>query len=219
MKNLNLLPLLFFIFACSQTETEKKIESSGQTNKVNETQKEKKIIIEQDSNDGSEVVSEEIPMEDCMVDFEAYISDPSETPTNVRKAPGGKVITTMKTDLEHVVHVIGVEGEWFKIDHIEPFGYDEGVPLDAYDIPGQYGWVHQSVLQIGTRNYGGQKISFKDKPYDHGKDLHVIQEEFYGMPINACGDYIELKGEMNGKTIQGWVKKEWICANPLTTCS
>lgn len=220
MKNYIIL-LALLVVACGgnsdeSSDQEKLKNGDPNAQQVDSSKVEKTEDSDIEENDSDE---EEMDLSDCAVDFDAYIMDPSESATNVRKTPGGEVITEISPAVDHAVHIIGVKGKWFKIDFIEPFDTDaEGNPL-AYDIPGQFGWIHQSVLELGTRNYGNQTLNFYEKPDQKSAISFTIDQEFYGMPVNACGDYVKLQGEYEGKKVSGWVKKEWLCSNPLTTCS
>jgi hypothetical protein len=221
MKNLLFFALVFLVISCSENSEENTEKSKSPTDvSLTETD----TLAESNPKLENTLVEEEEKVEpfssdECLIDFLAYVFDPSETPTNVRKSPGGKVLMTMKTDLEHVVHIIDIDGKWMKIDHIEPVGYDEGIPLDSYDIPGKTAWVHQSVLQIGTRNYGDQALDFYVAPDVESEVLFTLNEVYYGNPVAACGDFIQLELVIDGKKMKGWINKEWLCANPLTTCS
>ena len=87
--------------------------------------------------------------------------------------------------------------------------------MDEIDLPDQSGWIHHSVVSVGTRNYGGQEIPLMDEP-NGTKQTGAILRESYGVKIiGLCGEWVKIQHNKN----KGWVKAEWLCGNPFTTCS
>ncbi|MBN2664588.1 MAG: hypothetical protein JXR68_13145 [Bacteroidales bacterium] len=145
------------------------------------------------------------------VPLRVYLSDPDESGTNIRKSPGGEIILTLvkdDEDFEFFITVTEAQNGWFKIQN--PIVGME----NNFEIPGGKGWIHGSVIAVDTRNYGGQKIEIWSEPGE-GKIIGYINEEAYNIGLkDLYGNWakIEYKG------IEGWVKIDWLCGNPLTNC-
>jgi hypothetical protein len=138
--------------------------------------------------------------------------DPDNSGTNIRKSPGGEIIyKIMPVNFPDgcCFDIIVANNGWFKIS-----GPIHGIENDI-NLPGGQGWVHKSVISIGTRNYGDQPLKLYDVP--NGKNVvSVIRTTEYGLRINdICGSWVQIiyKGKM------GWVQDVWLCGNPWTSCS
>ena len=143
--------------------------------------------------------------------MDAYIDDPSETATNVRQTPGGKVVLKLPyAQDDYFLTISGQQGDWFKISAIE------GIE-NKYEWSGGEAWIHNSVVGASTRNYGNQKITMYDADNQNSNEVGTITMETALQVIAVCGDWVKVKTKPDQKN--GWIKKEWICGNPLTTCS
>lgn len=214
-----LTSFLLFLVGCGSIEEsdaskkyQQKVSEDISTDEVSE----ESTDIEEDSEIEDQASSS---TEICSVDFSAYINNPSGTATNVRKSPGGEVVVQLTNAVDHEIHLIAKEDKWYMLDKVEPFDYDsDGDPI-SYDIPGGNAWIHQSVLEIGTRNYGNQEMKIFAQPFADAEVLNTVTVELYGTPIDACGEYIKISAKNGDRVIEGWIKKEWVCSNPVTTCS
>lgn len=149
------------------------------------------------------------------ISFTAYVKDPDLiNPTNIRKSPGGEVITELEKGSDYMVEIIGQKNGWFKISRVDVFDNN------AVDVPGQFGWMHYSVLAVRTRNYANQKLNVYSSPDKTSKTAGVIKEETEVRFMKIYKDYVFIHfTDSNGKKVEGWIKKEWLCGNPVTNCS
>lgn len=144
--------------------------------------------------------------------IDVYLDDPDNSGTNIRKSPGGTVVTKLvknNEDIEFFLTLTDAKDGWFKVKN--PIG---GMENDI-KIPNGEGWIHGSVISVDTRNYGGQELKLLDQP-ENGNVVGVIKEEAYGLKIkDFCGVWVKVayKGTI------GWIEASWLCGNPLTTCS
>lgn len=207
MKKILIYSSLFILFSACVTDTtaieEESIETistaDDDSSEISESQILEKELTEEIGGCGKSQVF-------------VYLDDPDVSGTNIRKSPGGEVVLKLIKDdqnPEFSFHLTEARDNWFKIE--DPiFGME-----DEFEIPNGIGWVHGSVIGVDTRNYGGEELRLLDAPYD-GAVVGVIKKESYGLKIkDLCGDWVKV--EHNGMT--GWVGSEWLCGNPVTSCS
>ncbi|UKN00759.1 hypothetical protein K6119_13565 [Paracrocinitomix mangrovi] len=147
--------------------------------------------------------------------IEVYLNDPDKGGTNVRDTPNGKVVGQLKEDDINVAFFITVyeaSNGWFRVNNII-----EGMEEDFMFNDNGECWIHGSVLSVDTRNYEGETIEVMGGPtYGIQQPDHFIDKEMSGFHLlDKCGPWLKVKG--NG--IEGWIHSEWLCGNPLTTCS
>lgn len=144
--------------------------------------------------------------------LDVYLDDPDDSGTNIRNSPGGKVVLQLvraDADAEFFLTLSQAQDGWFKIKN--PIGSME----EDVEIPNGEGWIHGSVVAVDTRNYGAQSLELLDKPIN-GTVVGVINEAAYSLKLkDMCGRWVQV--EYKG-TI-GWLDSNWLCGNPLTTCS
>jgi len=199
------------VASCSQSESEVASEnSSGDGTTISTDTSE--------INSGNVVVEDELE-NNCTVSVDAYIADPDASgPTNVRSSPNGKVVLELIHDgeeyEEYFLSLVGSQDGWFKVeDKID------GI-VNAYSIPGGLGWIHGSVIGVDTRNYGGETLDFYESADENSKVVATIKSEKHFKLKDSCGDWTQVEGsDEKGKKFVGWIKNEWLCGNPLTTCS
>jgi len=137
--------------------------------------------------------------------------DPDLSGTNIRNAPGGKIINVIRLEdfpdgcyFEVVEQVNG----WFRIDS-KIFGMEKELINK-----GGSAWIHRSVISVSTRNYGNQKIPVRSAP-GGGTIVTTINKEANGIRIlDLCGSWVKIS--YKGKT--GWISNKWICSIPWTNC-
>lgn len=151
---------------------------------------------------------------DCIVHLSAFILDPDQDPTNVRKSPGGDVIATLAPDTEHEVELEGLKDGWFMVTEIFSFDDEEEV-----DLPEGKGWIHWSVIALSTRNYGGQKLSLRAADNIDADIVYSFSEEKLVRPLDVCGDWVQVEITQGSKSYKGWIEQEWLCGSAVTTCS
>jgi len=145
-------------------------------------------------------------------EMHVYLNDPDDSATNIRKSPGGDIVTQLVKDdqnFEFFLILTKAQDGWFKVK--SPIS---GMEND-FEIPNGEGWIHGSVISVDTRNYGGQVLKLLDKP-KNGNVVGIIEGESYGLRIkDICGTWVKVEY----KGIIGWIQDSWLCGNPLTTCS
>lgn len=148
--------------------------------------------------------------------IDAYISDQTGEPTNIRATPGGEIITQL-IEGDYLLKIVDKKDRWFKIEYID-------TPENSIVFGGKDAWIHGSVVAFGTRNYGGQSIDIYSKASDKSNKIDSFNDEKEVKLLDYIDnegtvDWIKVTYQSNGKTIKGWVKYEMLCGNPLTTCS
>ncbi|MBK8951281.1 MAG: hypothetical protein IPM85_01895 [Chitinophagaceae bacterium] len=153
--------------------------------------------------------------EEQNISFTAYVQDPDlVNPTNIRQTPGGEVITELEKGSDYMVEIVGQKNGWFKISRVDVFDNN------AIDVPGQFGWMHYSVLAVRTRNYANQKLNVYASPDKTSKIAGIIKEETEVRFTKFNKGYVFIRFTDNkGKKVEGWIEKEWLCGNPVTNCS
>ena len=161
-----------------------------------------------------EVSKEPIAVEtkNCAASLDVYLNDPALSGTNIRNKPKGDVIKKLireDEDSHFFITVTESKEGWFKIEAVEDM---EG----AVEMDYTSAWIHGSVLGIDTRNYGGEVVVMYKEPYEYSKEVGGLKEQSYGLSVlEICGDWVKIKSN----ELEGWVNEEWLCGNPLTTCS
>ena len=140
-----------------------------------------------------------------------FISD--KTATNVRNAPGGTVIGQIPKPGTWSLTVYNQKNGWWQILNGIVF---EDIEDDSIEFEGD-AWVHNSVLGIGTRNYGGQTIPLLAEPREGAAETgKITRQEVTVRPLDVSEDGEWVKVSWNGQS--GWIDTYWLCANTLTTC-
>ena len=204
---LSTLTLLLLVYSCAENKDDIQEEMM-----VNATEKEiDKNLVANSTEEATEIVdNEEVVCEESLLTV--FLDDPDLTGTNIRKKPKGEVAVKLILDENNIGFMMDICEEkngWLRIK-----GSIIG-DRDEIDLPDQSGWIHHSVVSVGTRNYGGQEIPLIDEP-NGTKQTGAILRESYGVKIiGLCGEWVKIQHNKNN----GWVKAEWLCGNPFTTCS
>lgn len=142
------------------------------------------------------------------------VVDRSDSPTNIRNAPNGKVVYQM-TDSEFcTVDIVSVKNGWWKITpEVEMWGDDEKIiPLKG-STTGY--WIHKSVLGFGIA--GDQTTALRTAPSNKAKLVKIRPDGELGFtPLAVKGQWVKCIS-YDGK-YTGWIHADRICSNPLTTC-
>ena len=219
------LIVLFFLVSCTGENPKEKVsqkkgeqsvdalqvsnDSLSGTYSREDAQNLKKSIEEK--NGAIDTIVEVVNINTCVISLDAYIEDPSETATNVRKTPGGEVVLELPyAQDDYFLTIVDQKGDWFQVNSIE--GIEE-----SYDLPDGGAWVHNSVVGASTRNYANQEIVLYSSDDENAKKIDVISTEIALHILAVCGEWVKVKTEPDHSV--GWIKKEWICGNPLTTCA
>jgi len=215
MKNIKLLIFvvcIFLLFSCKQkASTEETVES---------IQVEQEEIVIQEEEDTTVIETEQSDFQFdekgyANISLTAYVQDPDKkNPTNIREKPGGEVLVPLEPGGDYMVEIIGQNNGWFRINMIHVFDVN-----NAIDIPGQYGWMHSSVLAVRTSNYGGQKLNVYAAPDKTAEVVGVIKEEIEVRFTKIYKEFVLIRfTDSKGKQVEGWIEKKWLCGNPVTNC-
>jgi hypothetical protein len=108
------------------------------------------------------------------------------------------------------VHVVGMAGDWYQIDHYEVFPENNDEDSE-HDLPGGHrDWVHKSMLGGVSAMHGAMLYA---APSDRGKSIYKFGPEEYDITVLGCeGPFLKVRY----KTTVGWTRD--ICTNERTTC-
>ena len=117
--------------------------------------------------------------------------DPDQSGTNIRNSPSGKVIAKINpSDFPDgcMLEIVEASNGWLRIQGaIQSAG-----GMNDIVLPNNEGWIHNSVVSVGTRNYGGQTIKILDSPKT-GNSVGKITRESYGLRVlDLCGDWVKI---------------------------
>jgi hypothetical protein len=71
---------------------------------------------------------------------------------------------------------------------------------------------------VGTRNYGGQKITLFKEPSEKSAAVFSFTDERQLRVLDMKGEEWVKVRTIDGK-YTGWVDRNWLCGNSLTNCS
>lgn len=166
-----------------------------------------------------------------------YLSDPDPSGiTNVRDAPGGKIIARLGEKLATPVAQTAekaTDEEEEYVDWPEEYDGDSIFMFSIYNPRNGWwqihakiingtpveneAWIHYSVLEMRTRNYGGQSLNLYKEPSADSPVVAVIRDQEAGvrpMDMSPDGEWTKVKA----KAGTGWIETKWLCGNPYTTC-
>ena len=143
--------------------------------------------------------------------LEVYIND-TNGDTNVRNAPKGAVVGKFAQDNTWSMIVEAPQNGWWRIKG-DSYADPEGDTPKFKASKNGY-WLHYSVLGVGTRNYGGQRLTLRKSPSSKAEAVYSFKEELVLKPIDIKGTWVKVT---DGKHT-GWIEQEWLCGNPLTNC-
>lgn len=217
IKVISLLTILVLFTSCSEGAHQ---DNSRQDVEAQTADTQNAIELSENADTDTSTIDENLPQEPCDTDVYVYVADePGELVTNIRNAPGGEVLMELRHDIEEAYYILDLDqyvDGWFRIK-----GKINGV-VD-HEIPaGEEGWIHYSVIAADTRNYGGQTINFYAEPDENSKINGSLNHESGGLRIiEACDEWVHCSyhNRNTGEKVEGWIKNEWLCGNPLTNCS
>lgn len=148
--------------------------------------------------------------------FYAFASSPDQTDVNVRATPGGTIL--FKLDHNEPGYTVDLYEAWNGWFRISP--EIETVDQDPIVLKSKQAWIHGSQLGADTRNYGGQKLTFRTRPNANSPIVFTINEEIGVSYVDMVKGWIKVKytPEKSKKSFVGWIETEWLCPNPVTTC-
>jgi hypothetical protein len=143
-------------------------------------------------------------------DVRLNVTDKDPNGLNVRKTPEVRpdnVLTVIKPEDWIRVHVTGMVGDWYQIDHYEVFPEDNDNDSE-HDVA--HGWVHKSKLGEVSAQHGALLYA---APSDRGKPIYHFGPEEYDITVLGCqGEFLKIRY----KTTVGWTNA--VCTNERTTC-
>ncbi len=145
----------------------------------------------------------------CNLTVDVIDTDPRGT--NVREAPGGRIVAALKTSPDPLAadwieaHVIGQSGDWFLIDGAKDVGDDEKTIFRGR------GYLHRSVLGASGLWNGAALWS------DHDETSPLVARATAGdqsvLFLGCWGQFAKVR-IMEGT---GWTRS--LCLNGRTTCA
>ena len=148
--------------------------------------------------------------------FEAFVmNNPADATTNLRATPKGKIIKQLPSGT-YELYFQKVRNGWWKVVDIRDADETEDYRRETLEPNRAYG-IHYSVIAIGTRNYGGEKLTLRAEPRAGSKAVWSFSEEISLRPMEIRGEWVKVR-TIDGKH-NGWIDQEWLCGNPVTYCS
>jgi hypothetical protein len=145
----------------------------------------------------------------CDVVADVIDSDPNGT--NVRRAPGGPIIASLKDRGNGWIeaHIVAQQGDWYEVDRA--IRIDPGLPRGGKIIFRGHGFMHHDLLGISGLQSGARAYA---KPDEHSPPtgFHVRDNE--AVRLLGCSGQFYAVLRKDGK---GWTRN--ICTNMNTTCS
>lgn len=132
--------------------------------------------------------------------------------TNVRNAPGGKVVDSIPEGGSYTLFIDKIQNGWCHIWKGETVEEEEGVTKKfkgATDF-----WIHSSV--IGANGMGDGRVTLYSTPSKSSKVVYKSKEWTIIRPVEIKGKWLKVR--VDGKKTEGWIRTDEICSNPLTNC-
>lgn len=139
-----------------------------------------------------------------------YLVDSSDT--NVRNAPGGKVVCKLPLLEEgYILYVDRIEKGWCRIadDEVLPTLDDKVVKLEGSSTG--Y-WIHNSLLFAKGMGDGG--VTLYAEKSQRSKVVLKTTDWTEFTPLEISGKWVKVRV---GKK-SGWMPIDEVCNNPLTNC-
>ena len=146
--------------------------------------------------------------------FQAWVTDPDPTGTNVRQTPNGVVMRIlMPNEHSYMVSVLEEWNGWFRIDNpIQVLDTEEDLYCDG-EMPTL--WIHSSLLGCTTR----VDVQLLKEPSSSAPVSIRIGADVVVQPMAIKGQWVKVKHtNSRNKTFTGWVKASSLCGNPVSLC-
>lgn len=150
-----------------------------------------------------------VPQQACDAVIDVTDTDPKGT--NVRDAPGGKAIASLKNPGEGWIelHLTAQAGDWFEIDRARLL--DTMLPTGEKILFQGKGYVHKSMVGLSGMQNGGKVYADHD-PASAVLDPHADGDQ----PVELLGCWGEFL-HVRLKKSTGWTREA--CTNMNTTCA
>ena len=143
-----------------------------------------------------------------------FVADADSGPTNIRSAPRGVIALSLPDTTSYILAVSNPTNGWWLVESLSDAEHVQDIDLTGSST-GKY-WIHHSVIGLGTRNYGGQKLVLRSAPSAKARATYSFTDEKLLHPIDVRGSWVKVK-TADGKHT-GWIEEIWLCDNPLTNC-
>ncbi|RRC98456.1 hypothetical protein [Prevotella sp. OH937_COT-195] len=147
--------------------------------------------------------------------FNVYIQDSEGQYTNIRNAPGGKVVKRLVTGI-YALCVRNVRNGWWEIvpNTLEDVESQEKVSMNDEKSPC---FIHYSAIAVATRNYDGRQLYLRKLPDGKAAVEFSFGDEKELRPLKIKNGWVKVR--TLDKKHTGWIEEEWLCGNPVTNCS
>lgn len=131
----------------------------------------------------------------------------------VRNAPNGKVVFSTINNKNYTINILKVENGWCLIHEnaIIPNGDESDIVELKGSSTGHY-WIKASALGANGRS----NAKLYATPDKGSKVLMNVTEDVIVEPIELHDEWIKVREVKTRK--EGWIPRENLCSNPLTTC-
>ena len=135
--------------------------------------------------------------------------NPNDAVTNLRSTPKGKIVKQLPHGA-YALYLSEMQNGWWKV--VDIWDADEVEKLDSTKTY----WIHYSVIAMGTRNYGGERLALKATPSSKSKTTYSFNKEILLRPLEIKDGWVKVR-TVDGKHT-GWIEEDWLCGNPVTNC-
>ena len=146
-------------------------------------------------------------------DVRLNVTDDDPAGLNVRAAPGGAVVATLKARGAWIqAHVVGQAGDWMRIDRA--ILYDDDLPTGEKVVFHGVGFVHLSKLGFEVLNPGARVRAMPGETAPLLWRAPLMEDKVPAAHLLGCdGEYVQVKVQ----AVTGWTQQ--FCSNQRTTCS
>lgn len=150
----------------------------------------------------------------------AYINDSDGEYTNIRNAPGGKIVFQLPTKRTYLINLSDFQKGWWKINELILINKnEEEVP---YTIPScaEY-WIHTSCINSEIKGDGSISFALLSEPYEGS----LIVENYpagtapsiYKI-LDLSSDKYYLMVKLNDGNV-GWIPTNIVCYSYFSVCT
>lgn len=104
-----------------------------------------------------------------------------------------------------------------RLDNHFRFHRPPGFGVIHFFLPGGPYWISATLLGLELRNYGGEPVDLRTEPRDDAPVAGTVTEEAAEVtPLDVTKDFEWVK--VRWGQIEGWVRSEMLCDNPVSNC-
>lgn len=141
-----------------------------------------------------------------------WVNDKDRSGTNVRSTPSvaGKVVTVLPFATEDgelsIVEIVGYENGWLKVRAADT--------VDGANLLSEPGWISAKLVTATVETKNNKPATLYSRPKRTSPRAGTIPNN---TAITIAGfDCFGYKVSYKGKS--GWLAREDVCGNPVTTC-